>query len=62
MKTLLIALTIFASGCATGRQATTALHPKVAWVPCEVEVVTYEDTSKTVAKMMKTQWYCENPN
>lgn len=61
MKKLLIALTILVSGCATGQQ-TASIHQKVAWVPYEVEVVAYEDTSKTVAKMMKTQWYCENRN
>lgn len=61
MGKLLIVLTIFVSGCATGQQKA-AIHQKVAWVPCEVEVVTYEDTSKTVAKTVKTQWYCQNPN
>lgn len=61
MKRMLVLLTLLVSGCAAGQQTAT-LHQKMAWVPCEVEVVTYEDTSKTVEKMVKTQWLCENPN
>lgn len=59
MKKSLILMTMFVSGCAAGQQKPHP-QPKEAWVPCEIEVVTYADTSKTVAKLMKTQWYCEN--
>ena len=58
-KVFMCIILLTATGCAANPPKAD-LQQKAAWVPCEVEVVAYADTGKTVARAMKTQWFCEN--